>query len=356
MSARFKRLTAYCKRLAALFLLPCALVSPALAGDAGAFTPSQSAACGHKACYWTTPMDITDEAAVWEMLMAPVTVVAGHQKAQSYLLESPDESAAIAGEVTNASQSIHVLAQTEDGWTLAQTYCSAFKGSKTEKWNELVTGYIRTDALTQITPDPGMGLVVDKLTQRLYIFKEGKLFETLRISTGLANEKQPFNETRSGEFFLVSKVGGFTDGSMTCEKALRFNDGDLLHLVPYDNRSGKNYEVYERLLGQRASHGCIRTQRKRTPLGVNMTWVWDNYKLNTKLVIWEDWPGREKPVSPLDTVVYYNPDGGKTYHRGDFCYGVKEKYLPLVPLTLGEAISAARAFTPCVWCNPPEAQ
>ena len=37
-------------------------------------------------------------------------------------------------------------------------------------------------------------------------------------------------------------------------------------------------------------------QRKRTPEGVNMTWLWNNRQKNTKLLIWEDWPGRQIPI------------------------------------------------------------
>ena len=43
-----------------------------------AFIPSRGSAYPARegeSGYWTLPMDITDEAAVWEMLMAPITVV-----------------------------------------------------------------------------------------------------------------------------------------------------------------------------------------------------------------------------------------------------------------------------------------
>lgn len=67
-------------------------------------------------------------------------------------------------------------------------------------------------------------MVIDKLTQTLYLFKEGHLYSTLLVSTGLANERQPYNETRSGEFLIVSRVGDFNSDNMICAKALRFNE------------------------------------------------------------------------------------------------------------------------------------
>ena len=39
----------------------------------------------HENCYWVTPMDITDEAAVWAMLTAPMTVVNLDQRSNTVL-------------------------------------------------------------------------------------------------------------------------------------------------------------------------------------------------------------------------------------------------------------------------------
>ncbi len=304
--------------------------------------------------YWTTPMDIADEEAVWKMLMMPVTVVKGEATGQVLLRAEPDENSAAVGEVTCVSQGVHVLEQTKGGWTKVETYSSSFYDSTTKQWNALVRGYIKSSLLTSVAPSDGMGLVVDKLTQRLYVFMDGHLYSTLRISTGLPNERQPYNETRSGEFLMVSKVGDFKSDNMTCEIAIRFNNGDLIHQVPY--LGNKDYDICEGKLGTRASHGCIRVQRKRTPEGVNMNWIWEHYKKNTKIVIWEDLEGRVMQRVPDDTLLYYNPEGGKNYHVSSFCYGVRDKYLPLKELTYGQLFTEKKfmKLTPCPYCNPPE--
>ncbi|MBQ9265321.1 MAG: L,D-transpeptidase family protein [Clostridia bacterium] len=320
-------------------------------------TPSRKTTEGEKdVSYWTLPMDIRDEEAVWKMLTAPITVLKGNQKKQVYLRETPSSNGTIVGEVTCESQGVHVLGESENGWTKIECFSSSFHDSKSLQWNRLVQGYVKSTLLTTVKPNQNMGLVVDKLTQRMYIFRQGKLFTTLRVSTGLVNDKQPWNETRSGEYLLVSKVGGFSDGSMVCEKAIRYNSGDLIHQVPYNKRgNSKDFDPFEIRLGARASHGCIRVQRKRTPEGVNMSWIYDHYKKNTKIVIWEDWPDRKLPPVAADTVVYYNPNGGKNYHRSETCYGVTEKYWPLSPIFFGNLNDAEYSgLTPCVWCNPPE--
>ena len=327
-------------------------VFPALGEDA--FTPSRRESCDHESCYWTTKMDITDEETVWKMLMAPVTVIKGNQKEQIFLLDAPGGNR--IGEITCDSQSVHVLSEDQNGWTLIETYSSSFHDSKTKAYNALLQGYVKTELLETVDPADEIGLVVDKLTQRMYVFQDGKMITELRISTGLPNERQPYNETRTGEFFLVSRVGDFKSDNLVCEKGIRFNDGDLMHTVPYiQYSSGKDYSFCENVLGERASHGCIRVQRKRTPESINMTWLWNNYEKDTKLVIWEDWAGREYPEVAPETQVYYQPGKGKTYHKAENCYSVNQDLWPLTAISYGQLWDAEfESLTDCVWCNPPE--
>lgn len=312
--------------------------------------------------YWNTPMDITDEEAVWNMLMAPMTVVKGHQKDQVYLYSQPNADSEAVGEVTCDSQGVNVIETFDDGWSLVETYSSSFSASKVRAWHKLVQGYIQTNKLTQAAPgNKQYAMVVDKLTQRLYLFKDGKLFTTLAVSTGLVNSTQPFNETRSGEYFLVSPVGEFASGNMDCSYGLRFNDGDILHEVPHIKASDgtKNYGYTEPKLGQKASHGCIRIQRKVNGDGYNMNWLWNTLyksiaKNYVKLVVWEDWPGRQIPIPSDDSPVYYNPNGGSNYHSTATCKGVKDKFLPLSSFTYGEQETNEKykKLTPCAYCFP----
>ncbi len=307
--------------------------------------------------YWTMPMDITDEDAVWNMLMQPMTVLdiggKNAQRAQITIRSEPHESAEGVGVVTCVSQGVHVLAQQGD-WTLIECYSSSFHDSKVKAWNRLVQGWVPSKYLKTVKPDDKMGIVVDKLTQRLYLFMDGKLTATLLVSTGLPNARQPYNETRSGEFMIVSAVGTFNSDNLVCGYALRYNSGDLLHEVPYiKGRDGtKNYASAEKKLGTRASHGCIRTQRKTYPNGINMRWLWDNRRMNTKLVIWEDWQGRQILPPSDDTLLYYNPKGGNAYHSHETCYSAKGKTFE--PFTYGELEDEEfRKLERCTFCTPP---
>lgn len=291
------------------------------------FTPSygmETTVPGEAANYWNTPMDITDEAAIWAMLNAPFTYIDGNARSQAAVYSAKDTNSPTVGVVTRDTQGIRVLESYEDGWSLIQSYSSSFKKNTTKAWNLLFQGYVKTNTIKTKTLKGKYHLVIDKLTQRLYIFSEGKLYDTLLISTGVANDEQPFNETRSGEFIIGSPTGEFKSDNMYCAMGLRYNDGDLLHEVPHLKRAdgGKDYKRFETKLGQRASHGCIRVQRKKTPLGTNMKWIWDHRKELGRLVIWEDWQGRQVSIPDPDTVLYYNPAGGDYYHRAESCYSV----------------------------------
>lgn len=310
--------------------------------------------------YWNMPLDITDEAAVWEVLMQPMTILYSSkdkaERTQVILRAEPSDDSEGVGVVTRMNQGVHVLETLDNGWSLIEAYSSSFKSSEVKRWNLLVQGYVKTKELKVVEPQQEYGFVVDKLTQRLYMFKEGKLFTTLMVSTGLVNgidPIQPFNETRSGEYLLTSPVGDFASGNMTCAMALRFNSGDLLHEVPYiRNADGtKNYGYNEPKLGYKASHGCIRVQRRKTPEGVNMSWIWNNRIRNTKLLIWEDWQGRQEEIPADDFPLYYNPDGGEYYHSSSFCYMAPKRTFE--PFTYGQLEEEGFAkLKRCTYCAP----
>ena len=55
-----------------------------LAADLEYHTPNENSPvkCSHAVCSWNRPMGLMDEASVWEVLTAPVTVLAGNQRQQ----------------------------------------------------------------------------------------------------------------------------------------------------------------------------------------------------------------------------------------------------------------------------------
>lgn len=317
--------------------------------------------------YWKTPIGEWDEETIWKVMRQPITVVVGGDQRETYKLRAAKDASMdrknILGEITYEAQGVHIIEQTDDGWSLVEAYNSSYgPDNRTRRGygdtDDLIRGYIQTKNLKTITPRDDYGILIDKLKQRMYVFKEGKLFTELIISTGIPTKQQPWNETPSGEFLMVSRVGRFDAGNLVCRMAMRINGGALIHEVPYIENQSTGYWDYssqEAQLGKKASHGCIRVQRLNNEDGINMSWLWNNIKVNTKVLIWDDFPGRYYEYPDPSMALYYNPDGGQYYHLDQNCRSIKDRFLPLKgEMSYGELDDAGyQKLTPCKSCNPP---
>ena len=358
-------------------LIPSVSEEPETEPEKEVFIPSRGSPWEEDlgSSYWTTPMDITDTERVWKMLMEPITVVdIGSKKGLNhsqltkqnlYMYKEPDASSKIVGEITNLSQGLRIIRHLENGWSLVECYSSSFiskPATKIQAWNILVSGYVESKYLKEVQPTDELALVVDKLEQRVYVFSKGAMIAELLCSTGLVQwngkKYQPYNETRSGEFLIIHKTGNLISDRMICDYALRFNAGDEIHEVPYvENADGThNYKSTEPSLGQKKSHGCIRVQRLPNPDGINMAWIYRQISQKSlvgkvKIVIWEDWQGRQLSVPSDDTVLYYNPNKGQYYHRLDHCKnGAGITFTPFLYSDLDEGGFAK--LIACPYCVP----
>ncbi len=325
----------------------------------------------HELCSWGLDIDHMDiydpedQAKIWEVLMQPVTVLDVGPKEHVYPLISPDADPKdvhnLTGQLHGQTCAVHVLETLDNGWTLIEAFSTDGYGGPPgdvdfhDFDNKLIQGYVKTRLLKTVKPYAKYGIVIDKLTQRMHIFEDGALFTTLLVSTGFPTASQPWNETPSGEYLVDTWVGKFVNGNMMCDLALRINGGCLLHEVPHKEMADgtRNYTPFEPYLGQKASHGCVRIQRMRNNDGVNMAWLWNNLKRNTKVLIWDDAGRATLPVPEWSLTVYYNPDGGKSYHREENCSAVKERFLPLSPLAYEDLYKEpTNQLIPCYGCLP----
>ena len=328
-----------------------------------AVIPSKARTQKEETSYWTLPMGQMDEAAIWKVMMQPMTVIDGNEKDVYRLRKTPDNSSKksnIVGEITYASQGVHVLETLDNGWTLIEAYNSSYgPDCKTRPGygvtDDLIQGYVKTSLLKTITPREDYGLLIDKMEQKLYIFSEGKCIGSLLVSTGLNNSTQSWNETPSGEYVMISKMGGFAAGNLWCSYGMRINGGCAIHEVPYigdDDTPAdrRDYSSTVKLLGSKASHGCIRVQKDANKQGQNIKWLWNNIKKFTKVLIWDD-TGRFVEYPDDSSPLYYNPKGGKYFHGNRNCTSVKNRYLPLKAFTYGELDSGDFAkLTACPTC------
>ena len=314
--------------------------------------------------YWTLPVEEMNEAAIWEVMMQPMVVIEGGQKEQYPLRKTPDDSKDrdnVVGEITCASQGVHVIEQLDNGWTLVEAYNSSYGERYNKKGHhgfgntdDLIQGYVKTSMLKTVEPKPEYGLLIDKLYQKMYIFSDGKCIGELLVSTGLNNDEQPWNETPSGEYFMISRMGGFPAGNLWCAYGMRINNGCAIHEVPYigDHEtpaSRRDYSSTVKLLGKKASHGCVRVQKDKNEQGQNIKWLWDNIKVGTKVLIWDD-TGRFMPYPDDNISLYRNQNGGKYYHEDQNCSSVKERYLPLTEFKYSELDTLYTRLSPCPSC------
>ena len=355
----------------ALTVTPAAMIeetaAPMQEQEPEVMIPSAHAPAEGESNYWTMPIGDFDETAIWEIMMQPMTVISekGKDQKEVYRLRAtPDSTISkenVVGEITYESQGVHILETLDNGWTLVEAYNSSYGPDCASRrgygvTDDLIQGYVKTSLLKTITPRTDYGLLIDKTEQRMYIFSNGKCIGTLLVSTGLNNAKQSWNETPSGEFVMISKMGGFAAGNLWCAYGMRVNGGCAIHEVPYIGNAdtpaaNRDYSSTVKMLGQKASHGCIRVQKAANEQGQNIKWLWDNIKVNTKVLIWDD-TGRYRhyPVAD-DYELYYNPNGGQYYHEDQYCASVKSRFLPLTAFTYGELDTGSFAkLTPCPKC------
>ena len=117
----------------------------------------------------------------------------------------------------------------------------------------------------------------------------------------------------------------------------------------------EDFALCESALGSRASHGCIRVQRKENEDGYNHLWIWNNLRnvSRIKIIVWDD-DGRKLPVTQDSEKMYYNPDGGAKYHTTARCSSVRSAYLPLTGITYGDLTRYPYSeLGPCGVCGAP---
>ena len=114
---------------------------------------------------WFGEFDPADEAAAWARLTADITVLGTDQKEKIYLSDAPDgkrkTTEANRGFFYGASVAVKVLEE-QDGWTKIEAYNDC---------DELEQGWVKSSRLRTVTPNQTYGIIVDKMTQRLYLYK-----------------------------------------------------------------------------------------------------------------------------------------------------------------------------------------
>ena len=227
------------------------------------------------------------DAETWEIMMKPSVVINRTGSSLRFKLrEEPSERSAAAGLVCCATQGLEVLA-VEDGW--AQVRAGNYSNG------QLVTGWYPLAELATVVPAPHYAVLVDKRGQTLTVWQDGHPIGTVPVSTGLATEKKPERETSPGAFLTdIHFSRDFAQEGARYDYPLRYQGGNIIHStgyarIPHTAYSVKDYSRNLPLLGQKASHGCVRVSPFASAgCPINMYWLWTHLPYHTRIIILDD--------------------------------------------------------------------
>ena len=227
------------------------------------------------------------DAEIWAIMMKPSAVINEKGSSRRFALkETPDNRSASVGLVCCATQALEILA-IEDGWAQVRS------GNYSD--GTMITGWYPADKLTMVTPAPHYAVLVDKRAQTLTVYLDGVPFGTVPVSTGLATERYPWRETTPGAFLTdVHFSPDFAQEGMRYDSPLRYQGGNIIHStgfvrIPHAAYSVKDYSKNLPLLGQKASHGCVRVSPFATAdCPVNSYWLWTHLPYHTRVIVLDD--------------------------------------------------------------------
>lgn len=232
--------------------------------------------------------NLTDsDEAIWDIMMQPSAVInlrtaTSHQNVYA----QPDKKSTVLGTLHGLSQAVQVIDIRDDGWVRIMAW-NHEDGSQ-------VDGYVPRDVLMMVEPNDEYGLLLDKNTQTMVVFYQGKRLTTLDVSTGLMAKDKLFRETPAGSYLTLEHMDSFSSESYHYEYPIRYDGGNLLHQLGMKKRSGrKDFSEQTPQLGTKASHGCIRLPNQVNEDGVNAYWLWTHLPYHTRLIILDDPEQRE---------------------------------------------------------------
>lgn len=231
-----------------------------------------------------------DDAAVWQAMMAPLTVVKGRALIRHNVYERPDTASPVLGKVSGETAGLDVLAL--EG---AFARVGAWRYSD----GSYMEGYIQQDRLTTLYPNRHWGLLLNKKEQTMTVYFDGAVLGRVRVSTGMMAARNLMRESRAGAFALGQRLPSFDNLGYRYRYAMRVDGGNLIHQVGYPIDSAMNFELEDSRMGSKASHGCIRVDRFPGEGGINAFWMWTHLPSTTKLLVLDDREERHARMAAL---------------------------------------------------------
>ena len=225
------------------------------------------------------PEDLTDDAAVWAALTAPVVIGEGPEGKGLKIMNARGGRECI-GTVSCRTVGVAVLELFDDGW------------AKIGAWRQTdgfyIEGYVKTSKLRVIRPNTRYGAVVDKKKQTMTVYENGKKLGTTIVSTGYTTSEERSADTHSGVYLLGTRLDAFGTDGHTYDYPIRLERLNLIHQMGYEMKNGgRDFSAEMETLGTKASHGCIRVDARITEEnnGINAWWIWTHMGHDTKIIV-----------------------------------------------------------------------
>ena len=241
--------------------------------------------------YWALDASASD-AEIWAALTRQMVAADVKEGESTYIYDSPLKGRKSIGSVSGLSQGLNVIFKRDDGWSLVEAYRN--------EDGAFIRGYISSKKLRTVDPNTSYGIVVDKSTQTLTVYKDGERVGSCAVSTGKPTSKSLSRETPAGEFITVTRRGVTPFASTGfCNYSIRINGNYCLAEIPATKKKGSDFSLLEDKLGEKATRGnvCIAHDASSDG-GINAQWIWDMTDENkkVKVLIFDDKERSDVPV------------------------------------------------------------
>ena len=228
--------------------------------------------------YWALDASASD-AEIWAALTRQMVAADVKEGESTYIYDSPLKGRKSIGSVSGLSQGLNVILKRDDGWSLVEAYRN--------EDGAFIRGYISSKKLRTVDPNTSYGIVVDKSTQTLTVYKDGERVGSCAVSTGKPTSKSLSRETPAGEFITVTRRGVTPFASTGfCNYSIRINGNYCLAEIPATKKKGSDFSLLEDKLGEKATRGnvCIAHDASSDG-GINAQWIWDMTDENKKVKV-----------------------------------------------------------------------
>ena len=228
--------------------------------------------------FWTLTGDASNEE-IWQAITRPLVSWDDDEQKSAHIYNSTEQNRKSLGTVSALTQGLNVVAERDDGWSLVE----AFRNED----GAFVRGYVRSNRLRITDPNTTYGIVIDKKTQTLTVWKDGAPIGSCKVTTGLPTAKYPHRETPAGEYILGIRRGTIEYyGNGFSKNTIRLSGNYQLCEIPSTKKNGTDFSLLEEALGTKATRGhiCIAHEASSDG-GINAAWIWEMTDTNKRVKV-----------------------------------------------------------------------